>query len=119
MNNLSICLFLGMWIFLSGFIKELHTSINLTLSGLAAMGIGLYNLLILKKWCGLLTGTLGMWIFLSGYVFGIIIPFNFIFIGFILSIIGFSRICIDDEESKPISDSFRERIKNRFRFIKN
>jgi len=119
MNSGSFCIFLGMWLFLSGFVKDLCDPLNLTISGAAAILISLYGILLLKRRQALIIGILGLWLFLNGFVFENTIPFNFIFIGFIIAILGFSCICRQNEGNIRTNQSFREQLRNCFKFHKN
>jgi hypothetical protein len=119
MNSGSLCIFLGTWLLLSGFIKELCNPLNLTLSGAVAILISLYGVLILKRKQSLIIGFLGLWLFINGIVFENIMPFNFIFIGFIIAILGFSCICREDEDTKQIHLSLKDQIRNCFKFYRN
>lgn len=119
MNNGSFCIFVGMWLFLSGFFKELITPINLTISGLAAISISLYGILLLKRRRAIMIGFLGAWLFLNGFFFENVMPFNFIFVGFIIAILGFSCICRPEGKESSTGKSFKEQFKSCFKFHKN
>jgi hypothetical protein len=108
-----------MWLFLSGFLQNLTTPVNLTISGSAAVCISVYGMLILKRKRAIIPGFLGIWLAVNGFIFENSSPFNFIFIGFIIGILGFSCVCRPDDERHHSNKLFGEKVKSCFKFNKN
>jgi hypothetical protein len=119
MNNGSFCIILGMWLFISGFVEDLMTPLNLSISGVLAISLSLYGLLFLKRKRSITLGVLGIWLTINTILFQNIVPFNFIFIGFIIAILGFSCICRPDDNNVHSNKPLREKLKNCFIFYKN
>jgi hypothetical protein len=119
MSSGSLCVFLGMWLFLSGFVKELSTPLNLTISGIVAVFISLSGILLMKRKRAIIPGLLGVWLVVNGYVFESSTPFNFIFIGFIIGILGFSCVCRPDDEKYQNNKTLHDHLKNCIKFSKN
>jgi len=119
MSSGSLCAFLGMWLFLSGFVEDLTTPLNLTISGIFALFISLYGMLLLKRKRAIIPGLMGVWLAVNGFIFENSTPFNFIFIGFVMGILGFSCVCQPDDEKYRSNKTLRDHLRNCIRFNKN
>ena len=112
-------MFLGMWLFLSGFVQDLTTPLNLIICGIVAVIISLYGMLLLKRKRAIIPGLLGVWLAVNGYVFENSTPLNFIFIGFIIGILGFSCVCRPDDEKYQNNKTLQDHLRNCIKFGKN
>jgi len=119
MNSGSLCIFLGMWLFFSGFVNELYNPLNLTISGLIAISISLYGFLIRKKKRALTVGIIGIWLLFNGLILENIAPYNFILFGFIIAFLGTSCICRKIESDPETNEPFKKQLRKCFKFSKN
>jgi hypothetical protein len=108
-----------MWLFISGFVEDLLTHLNLSISGVLAISLSLYGIFFLKRRRAITLGVLGIWLTINTILFQNIIPFNFIFIGFVIAILGFSCICRPDDVNVQTIKPLQEKLKDCFKFYKN
>ena len=108
-----------MWLFFSGFISELYHPLNLSISGLVALGISLYGILVRKKKRAVVVGIIGTWLIFNGLILENIASYNFILFGFTIAFLGTSCICKPTEGDEESNQPVKNKIKNCFKFNKN
>jgi hypothetical protein len=108
-----------MWLFISGFADELYSPLNLSISGLIALGISLFGILIRKKKRAIVIGIIGIWLIFNGAILNNTAPYNFILFGFIIAFLGTSCVCSPIEIEGKDQKSYQEKLKDCFKFNKN